>query len=209
MNERDNPEVWALVLAAGKSERMGRQKLLLPWGDQTVIEAVIDNIILAGINKIMAVVGSQSEEIARVLGARPVTLCFNSHFAEGMHTSVIQGFSNIPESAGAVMVFLGDQPFIPTDVIKNVFHSWQSSGKGIVIAAYHGIRGHPTLFDMKYREEIIHLDRASGLRSLADKFPGEVLESETNYPEITRDIDTKNDYLNELIKSKKYGKNPV
>ncbi len=196
--QSDIPEIWALVLAAGKSERMGTQKLLLPWGGKTVIETVIDNILQAGIDKIMIVLGSHREEITHALHSKPVTVCFNSQFAEGMHTSVIRGFSNIPESAGAALVFLGDQPFIPARVIKMVINSWLSSGKGIVIPTFNGKRGHPTLFDMKFREEIKCLDPINGLQSMIRKFPGEVQEAETNFSEIMRDIDTKNDYFNEL-----------
>lgn len=194
----NHAEIWALVLAAGKSRRMGTQKLLLPYRGKTIIEAVIDNILLAGIDKIMVVLGYQKEEITNILQNIPVNFCYNSRFDEGMHTSVICGFSKIPRNAHAALVFLGDQPFIPVDVIRMVVDSWKASGKGIVVPTFKGERGHPTLFDLKFRREILELDPSSGLKSFIKKFAGEVIETETNSPEILRDIDTKNDYFNEL-----------
>jgi molybdenum cofactor cytidylyltransferase len=191
-------DVCALVLAAGKSERMGSQKLLLPFGEKTIIERVIDNILQAGLENILVVLGSHREEIEKVICHLPVTTCFNPYYSDGMHTSVIEGFRSLPENTGAVLVFLGDQPFIPAEVIQTVILTWRRSGKRIIIPTFQGKRGHPTLFDVRMQEEILHLDPVSGLRSITVKFPEEILEAEINFPQILKDIDTKSDYLNEL-----------
>ena len=115
-----------------------------------------------------------------------------------MFSSVVCGFSALPPEAEAALLFLGDQPFIPAHVPGKLIGAWQETGKGIIIPVSDGKRGHPTLFDLKYRDEISGLDPESGLRALALKFPGDIAEVEINSPEITRDIDTKNDYFNEL-----------
>jgi len=198
VDKSDYSSVWAVVLAAGMSERMGQQKLLLPWQGKTIIEVVIDHILAAGIDHILVVLGSHSKEIEQVLKINSLTICFNPHFAEGMHTSVICGFQNLPLSASAAMVFLGDQPFIPPAVINQVAQTWKESGKRIVIPVFMGKRGHPTLFDNTLKEEIITMDPGSGLRSIISRFSSEIREVHTNSPEINRDIDTKNDYFNEL-----------
>jgi molybdenum cofactor cytidylyltransferase len=196
--DNNNADIWAIVLAAGKSERMGTQKLLLPFGGKTIIETVIENILLAGMENILMVLGSHRESIEKVISKEPVFTCFNHDFSEGMHTSVICGFRFLPENARAAMVFLGDQPFIPAEVIQSVISSWKQSGKGIIIPTYNGKRGHPTLFDLKLKEEILHLDPTRGLQSVTLKFPEEILEAEVNFPQILKDIDTKIDYFNEL-----------
>jgi molybdenum cofactor cytidylyltransferase len=198
IEENNNIDICALVLAAGKSERMGSQKLLLPFGGKTIIERVIDNILLAGLENILVVTGSHRDEIEKLISTMPITFCHNPHYSDGMHTSVIQGFRSLPENTGAVLVFLGDQPFIPAEVIQTVIITWRQSGKRIIIPTFQGKRGHPTLFDFKLREEILHLDPVSGLRSITVKFPEEILEAEINFPQILKDIDTKSDYLNEL-----------
>ncbi len=192
------PDVWAIVLAAGMSQRMHTQKLLLPWEGKTIIAGVVENIFRSGITWVMVVLGSDSTEVSTALSSYPVSFCFNDKFTEGMHTSVMCGFSALPASADAALLFLGDQPFIPWDVPRKVIGIWQETRKGIIIPVWEGKRGHPSLFDMKYREEISRLDPEAGLRSLALKFSGDVAELEINSPNITRDIDTKNDYLNEL-----------
>lgn len=191
-------DIWAIVLAAGMSTRMGTQKLLLPFAGMTIIEKVVENILNSGIENIMVVMGANRAEIEAVLEFWPARTIGNENFLEGMHTSVISGVKALPADARAVMIFLGDQPFIPENVSAKVIEAWNNSGKGIVIPLFNGKRGHPALYDLKLRREILNLDPLVGLRSVAMKFPDEILEVETFCPEIVRDIDTREDYLREL-----------
>jgi len=197
-------DVWAIVLAAGMSTRMGTQKLLLPFDGKTIVEKVVENILNSGIGNVVVVLGANSVEITEVLKSWPVQTIRNENFREGMHTSVISGVNVLPENAKAVMIFLGDQPFIPENVSVKVIEAWNNSGKGIVIPLFNGKRGHPPLYDLKFRQEIINLDPSIGLRSVAQKFQDEILEVETFCPEIVRDIDTREDYL-KTIKTNKHG----
>lgn len=191
-------EVWAIVLAAGLSTRMGTQKLLLPFQEQTIVERVIENIRLSGIENTIVVLGSDAVAVSAVLKSEPVQLVLNENFREGMHSSVIAGVKALPKDAKAVLVFLGDQPFIPVKAVAAVAEAWRTSGKGIVIPLFQGRRGHPPLYDLKYRNELENLDSGAGLRAVAQKFPEDIFEVETFCPEIVRDIDTKTDYENEL-----------
>ncbi|MFA5328986.1 MAG: nucleotidyltransferase family protein [Prolixibacteraceae bacterium] len=199
-------EMWAIVLAAGLSTRMGTQKLLLPFAGKTIIEKVVENIQLSGIKNINVVLGSNAGEITEALKSWQVNLVVNENFRDGMHTSVISGVKSLPSEAKAVMIFLGDQPFIPEKAIATVAKAWKTSGKGIVIPLFDGKRGHPPLYDLKYRDAIVNLAPAQGLRAVAHRFPEDVFEAETFCPEIVRDIDTKSDYYNEINKTKKHGR---
>jgi molybdenum cofactor cytidylyltransferase len=198
--------ICAIVLAAGLSTRMGTQKLLLPFDGKTMVEKVVENIRLSGIDNIQVVLGSDRMEIMQALKLMPVHFVVNENYKEGMHTSVISGVKVLPENAQAVLIFLGDQPFIPSRVIQMVIEAWQNSGKGIVIPLFEGKRAHPPLYDLKYRNELSNLDPTKGLRSVAQKFPEDISEVETFCPEIVRDIDTKTDYFNELNKTNKHGR---
>lgn len=200
-------DISAIVLAAGKSERMGSQKLLLPFGGKTIIETAIENILSAAVGNILVVLGSHKDKITQVIHHLPVSTCFNPDYEDGMHSSVIYGFSHLPENDRAVLVFLGDQPFIPAEVIQTVIHTWRASGKKIIIPTFRGERGHPTLFDCRLKNEILQLDPEIGLRSVTMKFPEEILEVEVNFPQILRDIDTKNDYITELKLLGQHGRN--
>jgi len=198
-------DTWAIVLAAGLSTRMGTQKLLLPFDGKTIVEKVVENILSSGIMHIKVVLGSDQVEIAKALKSWTVSFIRNENFQKGMHSSVICGVSSLPLTARAVVIFLGDQPFIPAKVTEKVVAAWRSSGKGIVIPLYEGKRGHPSLYDLKYRNELSNLDPAIGLRSIAQKFPEDICEVETFSPEIIRDIDTKDDYINEINKTTHHG----
>lgn len=191
-------DIWAVVLAAGLSTRMGTQKLLLPFGEKTIVECVVENILNSGITRIVVVLGANYDEIEEVLKSWPVKTVRNENFQKGMHTSVISGVKTLPFNAKAVLIFLGDQPFISGKVVQNVVKAWKSSGKGIVIPLFEGKRGHPTLYDMKLRHELSTLDPEVGLRSVAQKFSEDIFELETFCPEIVRDIDTPDDYAYEL-----------
>lgn len=191
-------KIWAIVLAAGKSTRMKTQKLLLPFNGKTIIETVILNIFPELRKNILVVLGSHHDEIKKQIDKLPVKTCMNENYAEGMLSSVICGFRNLPESAGAALVFLGDQPQIPGEVTRRVLEAWQNSGKGIVIPVTNGRRGHPVLIETKYKTEIEKLDPGKGLRQLMEKFAGDVEEAECNLPEILRDIDTPEEYSKEI-----------
>ncbi len=191
-------DVWAIVLAAGMSTRMGTQKLLLPFDGMTIIEKVVENILKSGIENIMVVLGADHEKIAGVLEFWPVQTVRNENFQDGMHTSVMIGVYALPTRAKATLIFLGDQPLISENAIRKVVEAWHNSGKSIVIPLYEGKRGHPPLYDLKLRNELEHLDPSVGLRSVAQKFPEEIDEVETGSPGILKDIDTRDEYLREL-----------
>ena len=195
-------EIWAIVLAAGESKRMKTPKMLLPFQGKTMIETVIYNILIAGIENVIVVLGSGSDEILLVTGKLPVVHCHNENFKEGMLSSVKKGFSCLPGSFDAVLVFPGDQPLISPTTTRMIISEYYKSGKGIVTPSFENKRGHPVLIDRKYRKDVEILDEKNGLRSLALEFHDDVLEVFTGDPGILKDFDTPEEYLNEVIKHK-------
>jgi molybdenum cofactor cytidylyltransferase len=191
-------EIWAIVLAAGESKRMGSPKMILPFRGATIIEKVIENVISSDVNKTVIVLGSDKDEVLRTTDKLPVMYCYNGDYKNGMLSSVKCGFRYLPQDFRAAMVFLGDQPMIETSVINNVIKGYNESGKGIVIPVYKKKRGHPLLVDNKYREEIMNLNGQEGLRELAKRYADDLLEIETENPSILKDIDTEEEYINEI-----------
>jgi len=187
-------EIWGIVLAAGSSTRMKKQKLLLPFNGKTIIETVISRAVPALQKNITVVLGANREEISKEISKFHVKLVENRNHLTGMLSSVICGIESLPESSEAALIYLGDQPQITTDVTFKVINAYKKSGRGIVIPVYKGKRGHPVLIDMKYRTEIKQLDPQKGLRQLMEKFSADVHEEECGRPEILRDIDTPVDY---------------
>jgi molybdenum cofactor cytidylyltransferase len=189
-------EIWAIILAAGESKRMGSPKMLLPFKGFTMIENVISNVSGSKVDKIMVVLGAERESIVELIRTKAVNYCYNENYKDGMLSSVICGFRNIPIDHSSVLVFQGDQPLITPKAINSVIEVYISSRKGIVIPVYEGKRGHPILIDRKYSNEIKELNPAEGLRSLALKYPDDVLEVNTDVAGILRDFDTYDEYKN-------------
>ena len=190
---------WAVILAAGSSRRMGKPKLLLPYGQSTIIETVVDNILNSCIEHVMIVLGPNQNEIHRALSKKPVQFCHNRDHDKGMLSSVICGIRALPPDALSALIFLGDQPGIPPAVINRVFEAYKEELYGIVIPVTAHRRGHPLLVDMKYRKALEQLDLEEGLRSLRHQFPEDVLEVEVDEPGILVDIDTHEDYEKALL----------
>jgi molybdenum cofactor cytidylyltransferase len=196
-------KIWAIILAAGESKRMGAPKMLLDFGGKTMLERVIENVIDSDITNIVVVLGAEKDKLKKIADSYPVNICFNENFAEGMLSSVKCGIRNLPVDYEAVLIFQGDQPFITPEVSGLVINTYRTAGKGIVIPTSGGKRGHPLLIDRKYRAEIDLIDSNLGLRSLAHRFKDDVAEVETSNPGILKDFDTYADY-NEINKNLKY-----
>jgi molybdenum cofactor cytidylyltransferase len=195
-------EIWAIVLAAGASTRMKRQKLLLPFNGKTIIETVVENAASSVNSNVMVVLGSHREQIQDQIGYIQVRFCVNENYLDGMLSSVICGFNALPNESKAALIFLGDQPQIPSQVTELVIDAWRQSKKGIIMPVFNGRRGHPVLIETRYRAEIEKLDPEKGLRSLSEKFKNDVFEVECTVPEILRDIDTQEEYMYEFNKNR-------
>jgi molybdenum cofactor cytidylyltransferase len=193
-------EIWAIILAAGESKRMGFPKMLLDFGGRIMIDKVITNVSNSKVANIMVVLGAHMEVIVEKIEKLPVKYCYNENYKDGMLSSVQCGFRNIPSDCNAVLVFQGDQPLITPAVINTIIETYLLSGKGILIPVYKNKRGHPILIDKKYRNEIESLNAGKGLRSLAHTFSDDVLEVETNESGILRDFDTYLEYMQETNK---------
>jgi molybdenum cofactor cytidylyltransferase len=192
------PEICAIILAAGKSERMGTNKLLLPFQGKPMIHIVVDHVMASGIAPIWIVTGAFRSDMLAALAGLPVRQCYNPDYEQGMFTSVQCGFRQIPSTADAAVLFLGDQPLIPGEVTRRLIGEYARTGKGILIPKYRGKRGHPVLIDKKYAQVIDNLVPDKGLHSLFDQYPEDIQEVEVMAPGILRDIDTRQDYENEI-----------
>ncbi len=192
--------IWAVILAAGESKRMGEAKLLLSFGEKTIIETVINNVIQSRVEKILVVLGSAREKIEQKIKNYSLKIAFNPNFRSGMLSSVHTGFQALPEHAQAALVVLGDQPSISTSVINELIDAYKRTRKGIVLPVYKSERGHPVLIDMKYRSEVENLSPEVGLRGTVYNHPKDILEVDVETSTIFQDIDYMEDYEKELKK---------
>ncbi|NQU85888.1 MAG: molybdenum cofactor cytidylyltransferase [Mariniphaga sp.] len=195
-NQKQGNEIWCMILAAGESKRMKQQKLLLPFRGKTIIESVVKKAVASKSDRVLVVTGSDEDRIIPLIEQENVQTASNKNYQDGMFSSVLCGINVLPDAA-AVVVMLGDQPMVQTDVINSLIKDFKRAGNGIIIPTYKGKRGHPILIDLKFRKKIINLSGNTGLRELLVKYPEEIKEVEVGTEEILNDIDTPEDYKKE------------
>lgn len=186
--------ISTIILAAGESRRMGKPKQLLPLGKTTILEQTIDNYLNSEVHDVVVVLGYRAEEILSLITKRPVRVAVNSAYREGMSTSIIAGLGLISDNAQGIMLALADQPFIDSQTINRLVESFGAGDKSIIVPAYQGRRGHPVIFSIKYKEELLSLKGDIGGREIIYRHPGDVLEVAVNCEGICVDIDTVDTY---------------
>ena len=172
---------------------MGSFKQLLPLGDRTVIELVVEKV-RSRLDRVFVVLGHRGDEVAAVLDSYTVECVHNPEYRSGMLSSVKCGLR--AASAAAYLVCLGDQPGLDPRVIDAVLAA-SGSGKGIIIPTYSDRRGHPILIDQTYAREILALPGNRGLNTVTRGHPGDTLELPVATGEVVEDMDTPGDYWRE------------
>ncbi len=186
-------DIAAIVLAAGRSRRMGVFKPLLPFGDSTVVENCIGNLRAADIQDIIVVLGHRAEEIREHLGALDLSFAVNPNPDSEMGESIALGVEEVNSSVRAVIIALVDHPAVPAATVTILIDEWRR-GARLVQPEYKGRGGHPVLIDLTYRNELLALDPADGLRALFAAHRDEVKRVPVESPYVARDMDTWEDY---------------
>jgi molybdenum cofactor cytidylyltransferase len=190
--------ICAMVLAAGRSRRMGVQKLLLPFGSKTVIAHIVDQLAESAVDEVHVVVGCQGKRVSRELSGRPVSIVNNSNYKSGMLSSIRCGLHVMARQCKAVLVALGDQPSVTTKLIDQMLQAFASTEKQILIPLYRGKRGHPIMFSAAYRDEILTQYDNVGLRGLLYAHKDDIFELPVTASGVLSDMDDPQDYQREL-----------
>jgi molybdenum cofactor cytidylyltransferase len=182
--------VSAILLAAGKASRMGKLKQLMPLGDSTILEQTLDNLLGSKAAEVVVVLGYKAEDIMKRLSGRPVKLVVNPLYRKGMGTSIAAGLRFVDSQARAVMLVLGDQPYVDSPTIDRLLDAFGSNKKGIIIPTYKKKRGHPLIFARNYKAQLSKLTGDVGGREIIRENPKDVLEVPVNCEGVVIDIDT-------------------
>lgn len=188
----------AVVLAAGEARRFGCPKLLMPFGNSTILGSVVQPLVCIGITPVVVVGGPDSAAISESLSSQPVRIVCNPNPARGMVSSIRVGVEALTTSLDRFIVALGDQPRIRAEGVSRLIAEQVKSGKGIAIPTYEGKRGHPVVFNTSYRQEILVLTDQQTLRDLIDAHRGDVEEVDCDSDAYVCDIDTREEYEHEL-----------
>jgi molybdenum cofactor cytidylyltransferase len=186
--------ISAILLAAGESNRMGQPKQLMSCGQSTIVEKAIDNLLDSAVSETIVVLGYRDEEVRTTIAGKPVKIATNPNYRQGMSASIIAGLRQIDRRARAILIALGDQPFVDSQTISSLVQAFMANNKGIIVPVYQGRRGHPVIFAIKYKDELLNLEGDVGGREIINRHPDDVLEVAVNCEGVLLDIDTIENY---------------
>lgn len=187
--------IAALILAAGQSKRMGQPKMLLPWGETTVLQKVIATFKAAGLDELLVITGGDRERVEALVGGEARTL-FNPNYAQGeMLSSVQVGLAGLKTEAEAALIGLGDQPQVQERSVRTVLSAYRNSRATLVVPSFQKRRGHPWLVARHHWDEILRMRSPASLRDFLNAHAGEIQYVEVEHTSILQDLDTPEDYL--------------
>jgi molybdenum cofactor cytidylyltransferase len=198
-------DVAAIILAAGRSRRMGKFKPLLPFGNQTVIESCVSNLRAANVAEIVIVVGHRAEDVRDQLKLASVAFVTNPNPDSEMSASIVLGVDALTDMARAGLITPVDHPAIHPETIALLMEKWRG-GAQLIQPEFQGKGGHPVLIDLSYRDELKRLDSDAGLRGFFNKHRADVLRLPVDSPFVARDMDTWEDYC--ALHEDVFGRNP-
>jgi molybdenum cofactor cytidylyltransferase len=191
----------AVVLAAGKSERMGKNKLLIKFSGKMLIDYILDALKNSEIDETVIVLGHKPWEIADAIKPKlkHMKTVVNEGYEEGMTSSFKAGLKEV-EDADAVLLVLGDQPFLNPQLINEMIFQMERNRKALIVCpVYEGKKGHPVLFSKSLFREILSLKKGEIIRDLIHKHGNQILKIETDRLSMI-DIDTPED-LTKAVKA--------
>lgn len=182
------PAVAAIVLAAGRSSRMGALKPLLPFAGTSVIEHVVATLQAAGIRRIHVVVGHRGDEVAQVVAPTGAVVVDNPDYDLGMYSSIRAGIASLPETIEGVLLLPVDVPAVRSATFARIADAGLARA-AIVHPTFRGERGHPPYLPRALFAEILAGDGAGGLAALLTRHDGEAAEIAVFDRAALRDMD--------------------
>ena len=187
---------YAIIPAAGQSARMGRAKLLLPWGNRSLIEHVLDAWRQGGVDARIVVVHPKDVQLADVCRAAGATVCVPATPPPEMKDSVQAGLTHAkqlfePADDDAWLLAPADLPLLSAELIRMLIElSSQSKSPIVAPRLPNGRSGHPVLFSWGLSREVGQL--TCGVKELLDRHPVKFVE----WPDADAftDVDTLEDY---------------
>ena len=188
-----------IVLAGGKSSRMGRPKALLPVGPsgETFFDRVTRTLLDAGVEDIIVVVGADAEAIRAGVRqpASSVRIVDNPDYEQGQLTSLLAGLRAIDSaSARAALVTLIDVPFVSASTVRRLISVYRERGAPIVRPVSNGRHGHPVIFGCELFDELHRADPSQGAKPVVRAHAAEMIEVPVDDEGAFTDIDTREDY---------------
>jgi molybdenum cofactor cytidylyltransferase len=183
--------VCGLVLAAGGSSRLGRPKQLLPFGEGTLLDAVLSTARSCPFHQRVVALGGSASEIRAAVDLAGFDVVVNESFGEGCSSSIAAALSVVGPECGLLVLMLGDQPGVTREAVRALLDG--RGGAPIAVCAYSDGRGHPFAFSRSVFGELSDLHGDKAVWKLIEGRAGDVVEVPVEGP-VPRDVDTWKDY---------------
>lgn len=184
-------KIAVVVLAAGNAKRLGQSKQLLPWGNSTLLEKVVKNVLAVNAHKFFVVLGAYSNEIIEKINLSETTVLINDNWQQGLGSSIafaITAIDNKYSDVNAVLFVLADQPFISSIHLDAMSKLHSTEQESIIITRKGDYRGVPVLFPRKFFTELMSLSNDEGAKQIINRNKNGV--KEVICQDDTADIDT-------------------
>lgn len=189
--------IATIILAAGSSSRLGGEpKQLLRRYGQTLVQRIAQEALSLQAGPVVVVVGANHDRIEAELVNLPLFITYNENWRAGLATSLQTGLTAISaEPVDAFLVLLTDQPFVTSDLLRQLITAKQQTGLGIIASHYadsendtNGVLGVPALFDIRYKTDFMKLSGDVGARKLIRQYPDDC--AAVPFPLASIDLDT-------------------
>ncbi len=183
--------IYGIVLAAGKSSRMGSNKLLADVGGKALVAHTVEKLKASALQEILVVTGNGAKEVEVVLRSTGVSFVHNPQFAEGLSTSLKCALAALPEDADGALVCLGDMPLVDAQTVNRLISSFSvEDHRTICVPTFNGLRGNPVLWGKQHFGSLMEISGDQGGRLLMEALSDEIVEVETGTNAVLVDVDT-------------------
>ena len=200
--ENHNSKISAIIMASGKSKRMGTNKLLLEYRGITFIENTLEKVLNENFYELAIVISDKKvrkkcqDYIKKSeKDEKKIYIVDNKKSEKGQSESIKIGLKTLGKCDG-YMFFSCDQPFLTSDTIKKILQNFKT--KGITIPEYNGKRSLPVIFGENFKDELLKLEGDTGGKTVISNHQDKIKIVEIENPYEGKDIDTKEDY--EMLK---------
>jgi molybdenum cofactor cytidylyltransferase len=185
----------ALILAAGESSRMGKDKALLQYQGRTFLEIIAGNLRQAGFNRITVVLGHHAAEIRQAVPLDGVQVIVNSNYRLGQTSSLQAGLKSLDlASTSGILLCLVDHPAASAEVMRQLAEAYVESGAPVVVPVYDGRRGHPVLIGRALFNELLELQPTEGANTVVRKYHDSTYWLNVEDGAVLLDVDRPEDY---------------
>jgi molybdenum cofactor cytidylyltransferase len=173
VDRRDS--VAGVVLAAGTSSRMGRNKLLLEVAGQSLLRRAVSTAVEAGLDPVLVVLGHESERAGPELKGLRCEVVLNAGFEEGIHSSVRTGIAAVPAGCAAAVVLLADMPLVEAEMVRTLVRRYRDGRPLLVVSDYEGVDAPPILYDRALFAELRVLEGGGCGKRVVKRHSGEAV----------------------------------